>query len=732
MVSARPAWAVAVATELVPDFADGVCFVELAPIHEPDLVEATIARRLGIREEAGLPLSQLLTDRICDQEMLLLLDNFEHVVTAALLLTKLLSACPHLNVLVTSRVPLHLRGEREFPVPPLPLPERGASSGRDAIAGNAAVRLFVEHAHAANLDFALEAKNAPAVGEICRRLDGLPLAIELAAAWVKVLSPMALLARLEHRLPLLVGGSRDAPARQQTLRATIAWSYDLLTKDEQALFRRLAVFAGGFTLEAVEAVRGISEEESAVVLGRIASLVDHGLLDRELPVEAEPRFGMLETIREFAFDRLATSGEEEAVRRLQGTRLLTQVEAFRIRIEGPHRPIAIEEMAQELDSVRGALAWAIGRGEAELAQALAGGLGPYWMDRGLLHEGRNVLERALALGGATPPKRVEALYWAGFCALWQLDESRAEQLGEEGLALSRASEYRFGIVTSLNLLGNVAERRDDLDRAWALYEEALSIVADLTEPPWVPAYHGLLLDALGTMAERRGDLTGATARYEAELAFWQRLDHPWGVPLALSRLADVALLQGDASRACILQQENLARRWTLGDRFHLAWCLWGVAEAILVAGSVEEAARLLGAADARFTAMGYTLPSSQRGKFQRVVSVARAELNNDEVFTNAWSTGAALPIEEAVTLAMTSVVPIVPAIEEDPATRYGLSSREIQVLRLIAAGRSNQEIAAALFISHRTATTHASHVLQKLNLGSRAEVIAFAFREHLT
>jgi DNA-binding CsgD family transcriptional regulator len=531
-------------------------------------------------------------------------------------------------------------------------------------------------------------------------------------------------------LPLLSGGPRDGPARQQTMRQTIAWSYDLLTPEEQRLLRRLSALQGDFRLTAAVAVGGTNPIEGSDVFEMLASLVDSSLLRRTDREEGEPRFGMLETIREFAYEQLVASGEEDGVRHAFSEWLLPEVERFRTRLEGRERATAIATMLADLDNMRGHLAWAIDKGDAEVAQALGGGLGPLWMDRGLVMEGRDWLDRALILSGAYVTTRVEALYWAGGFALWQEDLHRAEQLGTEALRLSTSAGHRFGVGVSHLLLANGSKRRGDLDLAQASFEQAMGWIADLSEPAWAPAYHGLLLDSLGELAMRRGKLAEAAAQFESAMSFWRQLEHPWGVPLGLSRLAEIALIQGDTIRALALYQESMARQWAQYDLFHLAWRFWDIAEALLNAGVWRTACRLIGAANRLFSSIGYILPADDQERFEGAVARGRTKAGT-ALFEREWEVGMTLPLESLVDEALTIVIQEQSASGKTSSTPFGLSARELEVLRLVAQGLSDREIAEALFISRRTVTSHLTTILSKLNARSRTDATATAIRAGL-
>ncbi|MFQ5794790.1 MAG: BTAD domain-containing putative transcriptional regulator [Candidatus Bipolaricaulia bacterium] len=454
-----------VVADLIDHFEDGACFVDLAPISDPGLVVSTIAQTLGVKEAEGRPLLDILKASLRGKQMLLVLDNFEQVVAAAPQVVELVAACPQLKVLVTSREPCHVRGEHVFPVPPLALP---GSDGKRPLAIERltqyeAVRLFIERAVAVKPDFAVTDENAPAVAEICIRLDGLPLAIELAAARIKLLSPQALLARLGNRLKLLTGGARDLPACQQTLRDTIDWSYDLLNTGERTLFERLSVFVGGGTLEAAEAVCiGADNLELKMdILDGLASLVDKNLLRRKEQADGEPRFLILETIREYGLERLEASGESEAIRRTHADYYLALAEQAEPKLEGPDQRMWLDRLEVEHDNLRAALVWFEQNGEAEAELRLGGALWGFWHMRGYLSEGRRWLEGALAKGedrDVSASVRAKALHGAGVLTHEQGDYERATVLYEESLDLRRELGDKPGVAI---LLSNLYKNREE-------------------------------------------------------------------------------------------------------------------------------------------------------------------------------------------------------------------------------------------------------------------------------
>ena len=519
--------ALAVADDLGPAFADGAAFVDLSAVRDPGLVLPAVARALGRREAPGTPAPDALAAALRTRRLLLVLDNLEQVTGAAPAVAGLLAACPGLTVLATSRAPLRVRAEQEYPVPPLAPPERRPNAAAE-VAGNPAVALFDARARAVAPDFALTDANATAVGEICRRLDGLPLAIELAAARVKVLSPQALLARLSNRLAVLTTGARDQPERLRTMRATIAWSDDLLSPEEQALFRRLAVFAGGCTVEAAEAVIPPAGDCEVDVLEGIASLLDHGLLRRADDLGDGPRFGMLETIREFALERLETSGEADPIRRAHAAYFVDLAERSEPHLYGfEEAPTWLARLGAEHHNLRAALTWAEAQGEVELSLRLGTALVPFWFTRGYPTEGRIWLERALAgTANAAPPMRAKALMGAARLATQQGDYGRATLWAEESLALAEAAGDPRGVAGALHGLGTLAGDQGDHARATALNTRALGLYRACGDMRGA----AFMLNNLGLVASRQGDLARATTLLEEALALFRRIGDRWDAP----------------------------------------------------------------------------------------------------------------------------------------------------------------------------------------------------------
>src|SRR5829696_4979506 len=530
--------ALSVAGEARPAFSDGVAFVDLAALRDPALVLPVIAGAVGARQSTDRPALAVLVDLLHSRRLLLVLDNIEQVEAAAIDIAALVDRCPGLTVLVTSRSPLHVRNEHEYPVRPL-APPAATPDSRESIATSEAVALFVERARMVRTDFALTDANAAVVAEICRRLDGLPLAIELAAARSKVLAPSALLSRLGNSLSVLTGGARDVPARMRTMRDAIAWSYDLLPPEERVLFRRLSVFAGGFTLDAAEFVAGEAErglgagKEHAYpslpltpfpsALDGISALVDKSLL-RAIEIDGEQlRFGMLETVRGFGLELLDASDERDATHAAHADFVLSQIADATPRLEGTERHSAIDAVDREQDNVRAALSWALGREDAEMAQRLASEMARFWVVLGAIVEGGDWLDQAVALTTpSTPGTRSVALCWAADNAILRGDLSRADTLASEALALARATGDRLPEAMAHRELGVVRQALGEFDAAQPLLEDALAGFTALGER----VYRGFALRDLGLLAGHRGDHELARSYHEQALAHWREFDHP--------------------------------------------------------------------------------------------------------------------------------------------------------------------------------------------------------------
>ncbi|HLX57584.1 MAG TPA: tetratricopeptide repeat protein, partial [Ktedonobacteraceae bacterium] len=581
--------ALQVATELLDDFAEGVYFVSLAHIDDPAFIIPTLARTLGFGAIAGVELTEQLKAYLREKRLLLLLDNFEHLVPAASLLVDLLTSCPELKLLVTSRAPLHLRGEHEFPVPPLALPDLKHLPGATALSQYAATMLFVQRALAVDPDFQATDANAPVIAEICARLDGLPLAIELAAARIKLLSPQSLLARLEHRLHLLTGGAQDLPERQQTLRSTLKWSYDLLNESEQRLFRRLSIFVDGCTLEAAEAISALPGDGELNVLDGVASLLDKSQLQRiesEGDERGDRRLVMLETIREYGLELLATHREMEATQYAHAEYYLSMAEKAEPNLAGAEQGRWFDRLEREYENLRAAMRYLVERAEtemgaregrhqeaghqAEMALRLGAALWGFWIVRGHWSEGLRWLERALAADpGVAAPVRAKALNAAGMLAYLQDNHGWAEQLCRESLALFRQIGDKRGIASSLIRLGQVAKARRNYAAARALLEESLALSKEVDDK-------GSIADALLLLARaaiNQGEYSRARSLLEEGLALSREMGDKWGTAMALYHLARAVFSQGDLAEAHKLLEESLAIHRELGYKEGVAYAL---------------------------------------------------------------------------------------------------------------------------------------------------------------
>jgi predicted ATPase/class 3 adenylate cyclase len=631
--------ALQLAAEVADAFPAGVWFVGLAPITNPDLVVSTIAEALGVREAGGEPLSVRLRSFLRDKRLLLVLDNFEQVVETAPLIADVLAAAPDLKVVVTSRVRLRLSGEYEHVVPPLEVVSGNGLSIEKA-SRSEAVRLFVARAQAVRENFALTEENAAAVSAICRRLDGLPLAIELAAARVKILPPAALLARLEKRLPLLTGGSRDLPARQQTMRDAISWSYDLLTPQEQALFRCLAVFAGGFAWEAVEVVCGNGDIDP---LEGVASLVDKSLVREDGPRE-EPRYRMLETVREFGLEQLAASGEEAALRQAHAAYFLRLAEQGKPYLYGAGQRAWLRRLEVEHPNFRAALETLATSGDHEAHLRLAANLGLFWFLHAHFAEGRAQLERALARAVSPSSERAEALLGIGRIAGCQSDWVAAESWLRQSEELARGLDVPVVLWQALFERGRVAKGEGDEDRAVLLWESALAVARELNDPQAASVQLLHLSDA----AYRRGDLEAAERLGEEAVAVVRPVGDEFVLSIALGNIGQVALAHGDGPRALLAYQEALDLGRGIGNDWAIANALAGFAAVAAAQDEHLAAARLLGATET-FRAASHMDVVANAAHHAQTTQAVRAALG-EAAFAEAWDAGRALSAEEAVEL----------------------------------------------------------------------------------
>jgi predicted ATPase/transcriptional regulator with XRE-family HTH domain len=637
--------ALQVAAQVLDDFADGVFFVALAPISDANLVSTTIASTLGVADVGPrTPLERLQT-YLRDKQMLLVLDNFEQILAAAAQIAELLAACPWLKILATSRSPLRIRQERQMPVSPLSIPNLIHLPDVENMTHYSAVTLFLERAQAVQPDFSLTQENAPTVAAICTRLDGLPLAIELISARVKLLSPAALLERLHGRLMLQSDGLRDIEARHRTLNAAIDWSYQLLNAEEQTLFRRLGVFVGGWTLEAGESIG--MENLNLNILDGLASLLDKNLVKHDTRSDGEPRFMMLETIREYALEKLAESGELDHLRKRHAdyfTVLAESAGSERFRADAVLWLTIIET---ELDNLRAALAW----GKNGLRLALA--LGSFWQQRSHLSEGSGWLDAALmrqdvaTLTTADRTLRAKALFWLGTFRSWQGDLDAAESPHEESVALYRELGDRAGLSEALSNYGMLFLMRGNHERAAPPLEESLILSHELRDTTQI-AYS---LHFLGILAYSQGDIQRAGTLWEESLVLRRADGNRWLIAIILAFLAMVMLDQGDDVRAHGQLVESLTLLRELGERWQTAHTLEVFACMAVMQGHFIRAAHIFGAAEVFREILSAPMLLFQRNFNERGLATLHAQLD-EATLAAAWAEGRAMTLEQAVAYAL--------------------------------------------------------------------------------
>jgi predicted ATPase len=680
--------AVEVATSLVDRFPGGIHFVPLASVSDPGLIASVIVQTLGIREAGGQSPLAMLEEYFrgwFGRPTLLLLDNFEHLMQAAATVAELLAAAPNLKIMVTSRAALHVYGEHELPLPPLALPDSPSLPELDVLSQYPAVALFVQRAIAVKPDFELNRENATAVSEICVRLDGLPLAIELAAARVKVLSPTSMRTRLKSRLHLLTGGARDLPQRQQTLRAAIDWSYDLLSPTEQKLFRRLSVFVGGCNLEGAEAVCDAKGDLDLELLDGMASMVDKSLVQQIEPAQGESRFVMLETIREYGLEKLTASEDEGLTKRAHAAYCLVLAEEAPTESSSAEDVEWVERFGLECDNFRAALDWLIGTGNGEWGLRLGTALFRFWETREYLTEGRDWLGKLLELPGSAAPTnmRVRATFAAGALAGEQRDYAAAvalfgesldiaRQLGdkrgsavslnalgvnaqergelasarsllEESLVLWRESNDQKAIAHSLSNLANVVKSQGEYSRASSLYAECLSIFQALGDRAGV----AWSLNCQGDVAREQGDFALARTLYEQGLAIFRERSDLWGIGGTLTDLGNLAREQGDYRAAQSLYRESMKAFQELEHKRGIARLLECFARCAADQRQAERSLRLAGAAAALRQNIGVPLAPAEQPKLEAALDPVRQALTNT-ASTAAWLEGWTLPVEKAI------------------------------------------------------------------------------------
>jgi predicted ATPase/class 3 adenylate cyclase len=636
------------AREVLNDYPGGVFFVDLGPITDPLLIPSSIADSVGAKAEGRRPVLETLRDHLRDREVLLILDNFEQVLGGASIVADLLAASPRLRVLVTSREALNLVGEQLLAVPPLALPDSGKPTTPARLTRYEAVALFVQRASAVDPNFRLTDVNATAVTEICRRVDGLPLAIELAASRVRLLSPQAILDRLEDRMGLLVGGPVDVPARQRTLREAIAWSYDLLAEAERALFRQVSVFVGGWTLEAAEAVADLESELGRDILGVLGSLVDKSLVHRMPSASGEAvRFGMLETIREFGLERLEAAEEDRSTRDRYVSYFVSVAQAAQPHLRGLHQRRWLEELELEHDNLRASLRWAIELGHAADGLRLVGALWRFWHLHGHLAEGRRWAEEILALPASSgrTSDRAGALTALGGLAYWQEDVPAFRGAYEEALAIARGLGDRSGEAEGMYNLAYAPAYEGDLAGAVRMFEESRAIFEELGITRGVAD----VLWILGISARLEGDLERSRALAEEGLRLHREAGDMFGATDALHTLGRVALAQGDLATAASSFLQALDNDEQMGNRTGMAIVLDNLAAKASAEGRHLRALRLAGASEAiKEGAGGHAPPPLMDLPDPRE---AAGEALGEAAVAAAWDEGRAMSLEQAVAYA---------------------------------------------------------------------------------
>jgi predicted ATPase len=685
--------ALQVASEVSERFDGGICFIPLAAVSDASLIPSIIAQGLGIRE-TGRPVSiQSLKEYLQDlrSNLLLLFDNFEHMLTAAAAVAELITVAPRLRVLVTSRAPLHIYGEHEFPVPTLALPDMQSGTSREVLSKNPTVALFMARAVAVKPNFELTEENALAVATICTRLDGLPLAIELAAARIKLLSPSAMQSRLESSLQLLTGGAKDLPMRQQTLRATIDWSYDLLSPAEQILFRRISVFVGGCNLEGLEAVCNTKQDLEVDVLDGMGSLVNNSLVQQIEQSAGEPRFALLDTVREYGLERLAASGEESAIKRAHAAYCVVLAEEYAAQAADPAHTEWVSLQEVEHNNCRAALEWLTRSGNAEWGLRLGAALFQFWETREYLSEGRDRLEKLLKLEGAAAASnsRARVLFAAGVLATEQGDHRAARIMLEQSLQIARELKDTRGVGIALNALAANARDDGEMSTARSLFEESLTVWRDLNDRAMVAralsniasvvksqrnyalarSLHEesrVIFEALGDstcmawslnyqgdVAQEQGEISVARELYEQSLSIFRKLHDKWGVAGCLVDLGTLARDQGDEKKSRAHYAESMKLFQELGQKRGMARLLDCLACSAALQSQPERALRLAGSAAAMRRVLGTPLPAAEQTRLEKTLDLARQSISPAKAaaaWMDGWTMATDSAIQEALAL----------------------------------------------------------------------------------
>ena len=771
--------ALKVAQELTEEFDQRVWFVELASVADPALVPQTIAGTLNVREQSGRTLMDILVDTLSVYPALLVIDNCEHLIFAcAQVAEALLKKCPGLKVLATSREALGITGEVSWTVPPLSVPDQrpwtNPISVRDAVHSyeeSESVQLFVTRADAISPGFILTSETGSWVAEICRRLDGMPLAIELAAARVRTLSVQQIAQRLDDRFHLLTSGSRTAPLRHQTLAATLDWSYALLSELEQKVLQGLSIFAGGGTLKAVEAVCVSRDAEPGEVLDAVSRLVDKSLVTVGRPERGETRYHLLETIRQYAREKLSESGYLDASKDRHLDYFLQWGEQAEPHLTGPEQVEWLDRYEAEHDNLRAALEWcSTDAGKALLGLRLAAACGRFWRLHGYISEGRMHLSAALSRPEVQErtQTRARALTLIANLVYLQSDYPAMRPLAEAALSIWRelGEEGKAGAAYTLDLLGEPATEEGDYESAPGLFQEALEIYKEINnlrgisqiymQLGWAAMRTGDLRQAeshleqfltleqqagdqtslafafsgLGEVAVRLGQYDRAISLLERGLELNRLRGDKWGTGTLLGSLGWVALRQRDLKKMRERLGESLAVRMEISDKGGIAWCLEKLAEAKYDGSQFQEAAKIFGQAEALRAPIGSVIDPADQTDYNRIVSGLRSALG-EEAFAALWAEGTAMPIDGVIELALSDPESSSESTRAEKEKFGGLTARERQVAALIAQGKSNREIAEAMTVGVKTIETYVTRILNKLGFDSRVQIAIWAVEKGL-
>jgi predicted ATPase/DNA-binding CsgD family transcriptional regulator len=703
-------FATELASTVASEFDDGVVFVDLAPVRDPALVLDAIARALGVVDHPDRPALQRLQRHLADRNLLLLLDNLEQVIAAAADVADLLAAGPHVKLLVTSRQPLHVRWEHRYNLLPLALPDATARFDHNTLARHPATALFLERARAVETRFSMDERNASTVVEICRRLDGLPLAIELAAAWVSALGLDAILSRLSDHQDLPLSGPRDVPERQRTLFNAIAWSYDLLNEAERSVFRALGAFAGEIPLEAIEEV---CEGLRVDVLTPLAGLVDKNLLLRV--GDGETRFRMLETIRVFAEERLELTGEADAVRARHATWFLGLAQRAERFIWSEHQTAWLERLERAHDNVRVALNWCFSGRDEETGVLLAASMHRFWFARGYIREGRRWSQVAASKQQVSAKGQALALRNLAFFLTYQGEAEQAVKLAEQAVALARSVGEPSLMAWILLGLAQATDAVGDFERSERLYGEMLEMARQAGDETMTTR----ALGQIGNTLRIRGDNARAREVLEEALSLARPTHDKWLTGFVTNALGRT-LAREDPVQALMLLEESLGLAHDIGYRWLTARGLEDLAGLLASSDRAEVSAKLLGASESLGDAFGFARTIS--GPAADTAAAARVRLG-PVAFEAAWSKGKAMSVDEAVALALGRSAP---ARVERVQRPGGLTGREVQIALDIARGLTNREIAEGLGISERTVDAHVQNIRNKLSMERRAQIAAWA------